>query len=238
MEKIFVDKDIKIFRGEEASKLLSGKNDSKFLEDGDVKKVDDDRWKEAQDYERNTWCFSEARVMSTDRNEDHKKNFGGYSQLNFLIQNNPIKTIELGCGPFTNLRLIIPELAKSISEITLLDPLLNDYIKHTKHCAFKNGSLMGKKTRFVNSAIEDFEVDQKYDLIVMINVLEHCKDIDLIFQKILEMMHEDSIFLFNDVAYREEDIEKLLSNYWNCGHPIILSQKILRQKNRILQNYI
>ena len=230
MEKVFIDSDIKIFKGEEASKLLSEKNDKEFLKEGSVKKVSDERWREAQEYEKNTWCFSPARGMSTDRNEDHRSKFGGYRLLNMYLKKPDIKMIELGSGPFTNLRLIIPEIFKPISQVDLLDPLLDDYIKHTVNCTFKDGYLSGRKVNLINSPIEDFKVEGTYDLIVMMNVLEHCKDVDLIFEKILQMMDENSIFLFHDVSIDDNKVDELISNHWDCGHPILLSQSYIREK--------
>ena len=130
MKKIYIDKDINIFEGSRAEQLITEHNDKKYLvENIGILKVDASRWNEAQCYERKTWCDSPAKNMGTDRNEDHEKNFGGYEQLNFSLPNTPLRIIELGCGPFTNLRLMLTKMFKTISRIDLLDPLIEDYIK-------------------------------------------------------------------------------------------------------------
>jgi len=228
MESQFVDKKINISRGKDADDLLKEKNDKQFLKDGVIKKVSQERWEEAQEYEKHTWCFSEARGMTTDRNEDHMKRFGGYSMLNINLGDN-LRMIELGCGPFTNLRLIIPQLYKKIVKVDLLDPLLNDYVQHTRNCTYRSGVLSGHKANLINSSIEDFEVTDKYDLIVMMNVLEHCRDIDLIFEKIKSMMHENSIFLFHDVAVEDDQVDEIVEKKWDAGHPILLTDSYLKK---------
>jgi len=230
MNKQFVDKNINIIRGDEALELIKAKNDKEFLEDGVIKKVSLERWKEAQEFERNTWCVSNARGMSTDRNEDHMKGFGGYSQLNLHLQNDNLKLVELGCGPFTNLRLIIPSIYKSIKQVDLLDPLINDYIKHTVNCTFKGGYLSGRKVNLIESGIEEFETEEQYDIVVMMNVLEHCRDIDIIFEKIKKMMHSNSLFLFHDVSVEDDTANEILTNQYDAGHPILLTDSYLKSK--------
>jgi len=223
----FIDKNIHIFEGKEAERLLNEKNDSQFVDKGNIKKVSVDRWKEAQEYEKQTWCFSEARGMSTDRNEDHMNIYGGYSLLNLHL-NDSVKMIELGSGPFTNLRLIIPQIYKKIKKIDLLDPLIHDYIKHTHNCTYKSGYLASRKVGLISSAIEDFETTEKYDLIVMMNVLEHCRDIDLIIKKIKDMMHENSIFLFHDISFHDDLVEEMANKKWDAGHPIVISDSYMK----------
>mgnify|MGYP001770164804 CR=1 FL=1 len=162
MEKIYVDKNINIFKGEIAEKKLNEKNDKKYIiENIGIPYVDKNRWEEAQYYERKTWCDSPAKYMGTDRNEFHEKHFGGYEQLNFGIAKNDLNIIELGCGPFTNLRLIIPKLYKRINTIDLVDPLINDYIEHTINCTYKQGNLNNHKVNIYNTSIEEFILEKK-----------------------------------------------------------------------------
>jgi len=234
MEYEFVDKKINISRGKKAEELLKTKNDKEFLKDGIIKEVPLERWKEAQEYEKETWCFSNARGMSTDRNEDHRNKFRGYNQLNIHFHYDGLSLIELGCGPFTNLRLIIPELYRTISKVDLLDPLINDYVKHTQNCHYKSGYLSTRKVNLLPYAIEDFDVQEQYDIIVMMNVLEHCRDIDLIFEKIKKMMHKNSIFLFHDTSFEDGTIAERLNKRRDAGHPILLSTSYL---NKLIKNF-
>jgi hypothetical protein len=157
MEKIYIDKDIKISEGKKAEKLIAEHNDKKYLiKDVGIIKVDASRWEEAQSYEKKTWCDSPAKSMGTDRNEDHEKQFGGYEILNVILPSTPLNIIELGCGPFTNLRLIFNKLSKTVKRVDLLDPLIEDYIKYTDNCTYKNGNLNGIHVNLINSSIEEY----------------------------------------------------------------------------------
>lgn len=234
MKKVFVDKDINIFEDEVAEKKLNEKNDKKYvIENVGIPRVDKIRWEEAQYYERKTWCDSPAKYMGTDRNEFHEKYFGGYEQLNFHLNHN-LNIIELGCGPFTNLRLIIPKIFKHINNIDLVDPLIYDYIKHTINCTYTQGNLCNHKINIYNTSIEEFILEKKYDIVVMINVIEHCFDIDLIFKKINDMLSKDGIFIFHDKFLQSNDISTIHDRYYDSGHPLKISYDYIKN---IINNY-
>ena len=124
MEKKFINENVQVIDGAEAGRLIKEKNDAKYFEEKiGIKKVDKSRWREAQNYERFTWCVGGGRYSKDDRNNEHKNHFDGYKTL---ISDLPrdITAIELGCGPFTNLNVILPLLRKNILTVDLLDPLL------------------------------------------------------------------------------------------------------------------
>jgi ubiquinone/menaquinone biosynthesis C-methylase UbiE len=130
--------------------------------------------------------------------------------------------IELGCGPFTNARLFVNYIP-SIEEVTLEDPLLNSYLKHP-HCAYKDGTLGGKKTKLASVSIEDLDDDQKYDVVMIINVLEHCKNIPSILSKVEGLMKKDTIFVFSDMMLNIEEIKRMTAHVWDAGHPIRIAK--------------
>ena len=225
MREFFIDKDIKSYTGEEAISMLRGKNDSAWIvPDIGVPKVDKKRWEEAQEYEYNTWCKI-ANGMTTDRNEDHEVHFGGYKSLNEILP-SPLSIIELGCGPFTNLRLILPKLKKRIEEVFLLDPLVLKYSLEVSRCPYKTGMLGLHPIKMVSSPIEEFMPQKGFDLVVMINVVEHCYDSRIIFQKVYDMMSPGGIFLFGDHA--ESDLS-LLDITYDAGHPIRVSREYFEE---------
>ena len=229
MEEFFIDKNIKSFVGKEAIDRLREKNDlNHFVPGIGVPKVAVNRWHEAQEYEYNTWCGI-ARGMTTDRNEEHETHFGGYKGLNSLLPDS-ISVIELGCGPFTNLRLILPKL-KGISKINLLDPLILKYVLEVPGCPYKNGMLGIYPIKMIPSPIEKFNPSEKFDLVVMINVVEHCYDIGLIFQKIYDMMNPGGILLFGDHAEKNLGI---IEKSYDAGHPIRVGKNHIEDliKNR------
>jgi 2-polyprenyl-3-methyl-5-hydroxy-6-metoxy-1,4-benzoquinol methylase len=230
MGKIFVNKEIEVTEGESASKLISEKNEIKFFEEHiGIKKIDKPRWLEAQYYERKTWCDS-ARSMITDRNEEHQKNFDNYKLLPSILRND-LSVIELGCGPYTNLRLILPSIKKSIDCIDLLDPLINDYMLNSPNCTYKN-KILGflYPVNIFNTTIEEFKNPRKYDLVVMINVLDHCFDVDLVFEKISNIMNEDGILLLGERVYKGKDLKESIENTYDAGHPIRISEEYFNNK--------
>lgn len=223
--KFFVDKEINQFTGDDAERRLKETNDLCFYLEGDgIIKVDIKRWQEAQYYEKKTWltrCISDK----DDRNHQHKLEFENYD---FLKKCNILypDIIELGCGPFTNIRLISQEInAKSL---TLLDPLLMDYLHHP-NCTYKDGKLNGLEVELINSSIEKYTFEKKYDIVIMMNVLEHCFDIDLIFEKIQSIMKPESLFIFHDCSIKNEYINDIANNFYDSGHPIRLSDKKLEE---------
>ena len=225
--KIFVTKEIEIIQGSQAAPLIENENELKNFEEGiGIKKIDKDRWLEAQYYERKTWC-EQSRGMDTDRNEEHLYNFNSYKILDSVLSDD-LSVIELGCGPYTNLRYILPAITKRIASVHLLDPLINDYLLNSPNCTYKNG-MAGHQVKTFNTPIEEFKTDQKYDLVVMINVLDHCFDIDLIFKKVWGLLKKNGVFLFNERGYRD-GLKKSVEDIYDAGHPIRISDEYLNDK--------
>jgi SAM-dependent methyltransferase len=222
MNKLFIDKYIQVYQGIDAENLISAKNDSKYIEDGAILKVDRDRWRDAQYYERKTW-MENGLVFSDDRNYEHYQRFDSYRSIVDYQQSNKIKSvIELGCGPFTNIRTIL-DILPNITELSLLDPLIDDYLSHP-NCRYKNKQMGNLGVTTYNCPIEEFETNNKYDLVIMNNVLEHCYDIKKIFNNILNMLNTNGVFVFSDVYFNESDVERMVYQIYDAGHPIKISK--------------
>jgi SAM-dependent methyltransferase len=127
---LYVDEKLHMLIGDDAKRALAVQSDAEFLDSGGgVVRVTKQRWHQAQRYERDTWMIANADA-SDDRNTSHDEGFAGYAALHGRRFAN---AIELGCGPFTNLRLIARRC--TIDRCSLLDPLINDYLKHP-HCTY------------------------------------------------------------------------------------------------------
>ncbi len=223
MEKLFIDKEINVIQGTDAETKIKEINDSKYIENDAILKVDKERWKDAQYYEKKTW-MNFGRTLSDDRNFEHFERFDNYLKLK--ENNKSIKrVIELGCGPFTNLRTLYTFLP-NLEEVHLLDPLLNDYLDHP-NCYYKNNIFQEYKTFTYSCPIEEFDSDLKFDLIVMNNVLEHCYDVTTIFEKIYNILNENGIFIFSDVYFKKEDVHRMVHIIYDTGHPIKLSEEFM-----------
>lgn len=207
-EIIYVTSQTDIVRGEAALNRLRENNDSRFQNsDGSITHVDTNRWEQAQQYERDTWMTHNPDATD-DRNMTHSDAFGGYKALPKFLGD----VIELGCGPFTNMRFILQD--RSFGKVVLVDPLIDQYLKHN-NCIYRPGTWLGDTAQTVNSAIEDYETDQTFDVVVMINVIHHCKDADAVLAKIRSLLNPGGYLVFHEPP---REIDPL--THYDMGHPL------------------
>ena len=107
--------------------------------------------------------------------------------------------------------------------ITLLDPLIKDYLSHPK-CTYRNGTLNSVPVETVASSIEGFDCVEPYDLLIMANVLEHCFDVPAIFERILQCLKPGGTLVLGDNAFRMEQIRGLVEKQFDAGHPIRVAE--------------
>jgi SAM-dependent methyltransferase len=151
-----------------------------------VARVSRSRWLQAQKFELATWKRQNSRyygLMSSlmrvlglkktkvgdDWNSWWYQQFDAYRVLPEQLD----QAIELGCGPYTNIRLIMQN--HTLGRVICSDPLASHYIN------FKGqwlASEYAKGTILVdNHPIEECPyADSYFDLVVMINVLDHVQD--------------------------------------------------------------
>jgi SAM-dependent methyltransferase len=221
MRPMFVDREICVSVDNNAIALLNAKNDKEFLQNDEIIKTSIERWNEAQFYEHKTWMINGLN-KSDDRNYEHSAMFNNYISVPF---SNIKNFIELGCGPFTNTRLLVNRLEQNC-KISLLDPLAEKYLSHP-NCSYKNGFIKNRLINLISLPIEKYNINHKFDCILMNNVLEHCFDINMIFEKIISMLEQDGIFIFSDVYFFKTDILKLCKNTYDTGHPLRISKDTL-----------
>jgi SAM-dependent methyltransferase len=217
-EPVFISADASVTRGSAAAELIASKNDEAYASPEGIVRVDRARWQEAQRYEETTWMVR-GRAATDDRNLQHLERFDEFQALEGRRFRS---AIEVGCGPFTNLRLILPRV--TVDEIDLLDPLIERYLTHP-NCTYRSLTLGGKPVRTFASALEDFQPDRTYDLVVMINVIEHCFDATVAFAKVLDLLEPDGVFVFQDKLYAAESIEP--GRVYDAGHPLRVRGEII-----------
>jgi SAM-dependent methyltransferase len=245
---LYVDEELHILDGQEAAEALRVHSDAPYLDPIDgVVRVPMERWRQAQRYERDTWMVANT-AATDDRNTDHRDGFGGYAALRGRTFRH---AIELGCGPFTNLRLIGQDC--TIVRCSLLDPLIEDYLKHP-HCTYDRRALRTTETAlsrslgrtlpgrafrralratFPRSIVQSIPVDTlwpipieeippraAYDLVVMLNVLEHCFDAVVIFDKILAILKPGGVFVFHDKLFTAAEAAEDVRTRFDAGHPL------------------
>jgi hypothetical protein len=88
----------------------------------EIIKVDENRWQEAQKFEME--FAQQTAQLGDDYNHWWYAAFGNYQVIRNLALNN---VLEVGCGPHTNIRLILPQI--QCKNLWLEDPLINSYQK-------------------------------------------------------------------------------------------------------------
>lgn len=251
---LYVDENLHFVTGNEAARALQEHSDAAFLDPGKgVLRVPKERWKQAQKYERDTWLVANAGA-SDDRNLAHEAAFGGYAVLESRTFR---QAIELGCGPFTNLRIVARHCR--IERCSLLDPLIREYLSHP-HCTYDQRFLRigettfsrtlgrtspGRAMRRVLRAVSPRLVEERvpiaqllpmpieempggrYDLVVMINVLEHCFDANAIFEKILSILPPGGVLVFHDKLFEPSEIEDDVRTRFDAGHPLRVGRPVI-----------
>lgn len=233
VDSVFVDEHHNVSYHDNVLSQIQKKSDIGYFKHGQgIVEVDQGRWEESQRYERRAWMEAGGLKAREDRNLAHKNGFENYS----VIKGNYFRSvIELGCGPFTNMRHIVKNIW--CQKITLLDPLINDYLTHP-NCAYKNkrlGGWFGKKVETIALPIEEFSPEEKFDFVVMINVLEHCFSALKIFECISSITAPNGIIVFHDKLIPDNMIDELVRKVYDTGHPLRIAESIVL--NFLYNNY-
>jgi SAM-dependent methyltransferase len=211
----------------------------KIQQDFRVDRVNKDRWAEAQSWEEAHWVRTEKlrakygknvvwKMLATvglvpkSRGEDWnpwwQKQFEDYSFLPDSLDH----AIEVGCGPYTNIRLMLNRC--KVRRLYLSDPLIRTYIN------FKL-SFTALKYRAAECFIDDHPLEEIpfapgfFDLVVMINVLDHVRDARLCMENAIRLLRPGGIFILGQDLTNEQDIETLKSDPGAQGHPIKLDHE-------------
>lgn len=223
-DSCFVDEDHNLILGSEAVLYLQSKNDEDFLEGlKGIVEVDHKRWEEAQRYEYRSWMEGNGLNVTEDRNSEHEEMFDEYRVLDGRSFEN---AIEIGCGPFTNIIRLLRRVR--CDRITLLDPLIDQYLRHP-NCSYKQKQMDGHhgKIQTIALPLEEVEIDQTYDLVIVINVLEHCFSAQKFFDQIVSLTAPGGILVFHDKLIRSSEIERFVSNVYDAGHPLRVADKLI-----------
>lgn len=248
---LFIDDDVTIITAEEAERALARQNDSEFVDPAaGIKRVPRDRWAMAQRAERTHWMVN-GLGSGDDYNYSHATGFDNYSSLKGLTFE---RAIELGCGPFTNLRIIADVCA--IVECDLLDPLIESYLDHPgrrysatslvvdrvrmnsalrsflrrhrrlglAHLTEKHAVPIG---RLVATPIEEMPLGRKYNLVVMENVIEHCYDVELVFANIVSVLEPGGYLVIQDRYYYSDQVEQRTRRLFDAAHPLQVDRSLV-----------
>lgn len=119
---------------------------------------------------------------------------------------NTLNILDVGCGG----GLITEELAKLNSSVTGIDTSANA-IKVAKNHA-KNNNL---NITYVHTNIENFKVDRKFNVVLLMEVLEHVDSIDDFLNIVFKVVKEDGMIMFSTINRNLKSLffAKILAEY-------------------------
>ncbi len=208
---------------------------------GDPQKQDRvpiERWQQAQVWEREYWvskdrlrrrfwrkwlwfCLSRLRLKPAHRGDDWNEwwsaHFNHYAFLPETVEN----AVELGCGPYTNMRIITARCRPR--HLFLSDPLMPTYVgfEHT---------FVSEMYRTGGCIVDDHPIEQcpfperYFDLVVLINVLDHVQDAGLCIQKTTALVKDGGILILGQELSDPDDAERGRESDEETGHPIKVDQ--------------
>jgi SAM-dependent methyltransferase len=202
-----------------------------------VRSVTRERWLEAQAWERELWVTSHRRrgwrrvawpllkpllraarwkrAWGDDWNHWWADHFNRYDFLPTDLGDY----IELGCGPYTNTRLILP--GRTARRVVCSDPLAGTYVSLRDRwlaAAHRSG-----RVEIDTHPIEELPfAPGSFDVVVMNNVLDHVRDADLCLRRAVELLRPGGIFVFGQDLSNDEDVRR---HPVDIGHPIRLARE-------------
>jgi SAM-dependent methyltransferase len=70
--------------------------------------------------------------------------------------------------------------------------------------------------------------DTQYDLIVLINVIEHCYDIERVFESIRAIARENAVLVFGDRYYEHARVARWVTDSrYDAGHPLLVDRSVV-----------
>ena len=200
-------------------------------------RVDYDRWQTAQTWERQHWIRDQKalarygknfiwRLLSIpgivpkhrgdDRNLWWRRYFDNYGFLPAKVGN----ALEVGCGPYTNIRLIRQVCRPD--HLFLSDPLIRTYVK------FKM-TFVSELYRDAACCLDDHPLeelpfaDDYFDLAVMINVLDHVQDARACIENLIRVLKPGGFVVIGQDLTNEADSREQPDGL-KTGHPITLDE--------------
>lgn len=202
--------------------------------------ISSERWRQAQAWERQFWdrqnipparwkrLLRPALVLvglrpplpatapeHDDRNHWWARQLDGYSMLPDAIGD----VCELGCGPYTNTRLIVR--GRSVGSICCSDPLAVRYLTYER--AWLSQAWQARAVAVACHPAEHCPYpDDRFDVTVLINVLDHVFDPAACLAEAVRITKPSGLFVFGQDLTGPDDAQAA-----NPGHPFGLTHEQL-----------
>jgi len=189
---------------------------------GRLKTISKDRTEVSRKCEVSWWETSKGIPV---RNEQQLVAFDGFQALPGDLGD----VLELGAGPFTKIRLILEQQQRLVKSITLVDPLLDEYLSNTNiTTSFDNKELCVKSdcipVKLHSTTAEAFDVmpgSRRYDTVILVNTLEHTENAVQILHNIYALLKPGSILVFG-----EEFVTSFQLQIADPCHPIRIQRQL------------
>jgi len=172
-----------------------------------------ERWQRASWAEESWWNSKGSNAASTgDHAEEMVAAFRQFAKL----PNELGHVIEVGCGPFTQLRTILGIQGRnwSVSSVTLADPILVHESKMA-NSAFSSGRFSDRSGKEYPTVLHQVGAESvgslyqnEFDTTIMMNVLEHCISAFEVLESLYNVTKPGGIVVLWEPAY---------SAYWDWG---------------------
>ena len=194
--------------------------------------VTETRWKEAQKFE-----LKFAQGSANLGNDDNEWWFNAFDQYRFIEGKRFVNVLEVGCGPHTNCRLILPLIR--YDKLWLEDPLINEYLRlrrkrrvmriiSIKTYTAVSELVYRRRATPLAEKLEHLSLpDKTIDLCICINVLDHVQDVELCLTQLRRVLGEGGILLMAQDLSHEQDFELCPESWTDVGHPIKIDADFL-----------
>lgn len=154
-----------------------------WQEDAGIVAIPPSVWKSVQKYELAFWKEQRA-AAPFDRDEEH---LFGFDEYNYVPRRLG-RLAELGAGPYTQTKSLLgAHMTFSVNDVTLIEPNIDNYLS-LPNCVYRDGKLSRcpaneaqtedcqVAVRLLASAVEDLDIEEEFDTILVVNVIEHVFD--------------------------------------------------------------
>ena len=174
-----------------------------------ITKVTPARWQQAQAWERE--ISKRIAAKGDDWNKWWFEKFDGYKAIWGRYFND---VLEVGCGPNTNARLILPFL--EYMNLWLEDPLMVSYMKN-------DAKITTMRATRSNASLENLpHFDASINLLICINVLDHVQDAEACMAQMKRVLAPHGVLIIGQDLSNEEDYKLCPESWKDVGHPIKL----------------
>lgn len=174
-----------------------------------ITRVSEDRWKQAQAWEKE--IQKKIAAKGDDFNYWWFEKFDGYKVIRNRIFYN---VLEVGCGSVTNARLILPLI--QYRKLWLEDPLIYFYEEINALESELTSALCSEPLEKLSLA------DYSMDLVICINVLDHVQDALRCMLQMRRVLKAGGVLILGQDLSNQEDFERCPSSWQDVGHPIKL----------------